>query len=84
MCTNGVNTDQFKTMLEHLDDQTALDRRWMHKLFHNADDAGYARTAGTLKEAQGLLDEVRALLSDAQDAVEKDAEAASNVTVDLV
>lgn len=37
MCTNGVNVDQFKMMLEQMDDQVALNRRWTHKLFHKAD-----------------------------------------------
>ncbi len=84
MCTNGVNTGQFKMMLEQMDDQVALNRRWTHKLYHSATDAGYEKTAGTLKEAQSLLDEVRALLTDAQDALEKDVESGSNVTVNLV
>lgn len=84
MCTNGVNTNQFKMMLEQMDDQVALNRRWTHKLYHQADDNGYAKTAAALKEVQGLLDEARALLTDAQDAVDKDATDASGVTVNLV
>lgn len=84
MCTNGVNTDQFKMMLEQMDDQVALNRRWMHKLYHKADDNGYEKTAAVLKEVQGLMDEARALLTDAQDAVDKDASAAPGVTVNLV
>ncbi len=84
MCTNGVNDNQLKTMIEHMDDQIALDRRWIHKLYHTADGAEYGKTAGVLKEAQGMLDEVRALLADAQDAVEKDAADSSGVTVNLV
>ncbi|MEF9926004.1 MAG: dynein gamma chain protein [Raoultibacter sp.] len=84
MCTNGINTGQYKMMLEQMDDQIALNRRWTHKLFHNADDSGFAATAATLKEIQGLLDEARALLTDAQDAVDKDASSTSGVTVNLV
>lgn len=84
MCTNGVNTSQFKMMLEQMDDQVALNRRWTHKLFHQADDNGYEKTAAVLKEVQGLMDEARALLTDAQDALDKDASAASGVTVNLV
>ncbi len=84
MCTNGVNADQFKMMLEQMDDQIALNRRWVHKLFHTADDAQYKKTAASLKEAQGLLDDVRALLTDAQDAFEKDVSDASGVSVKLV
>lgn len=84
MCTNGVNTGQFKMMLEQMDDQVALNRRWTHKLYHAASDAGYDTTTAALKEIQGLLDEARALLTDAQDALDKDAESVGNVTVNLV
>lgn len=84
MCTNGVNTGQFKMMLEQMDDQVALNRRWVHKLYHSADNAQYAKTAATLKEIQGLLDEARALLTDAQDALDDDAAQAPGVTVELV
>lgn len=84
MCTNGVNETQFKMMLEQMDDQIALNRRWTHKLYHSADDNSYAQTATILKEAQGLLDDIRALLSDAQDAFDKDQEKLSGVTVNLV
>ncbi|MEF9841991.1 MAG: dynein gamma chain protein [Raoultibacter sp.] len=84
MCTNGINTGQYKLMLEQMDDQIALNRRWTHKLYHTADDSGYAQTAQALKEIQGLLDEARALLTDAQDAVDKDASSTSGVTVSLV
>lgn len=84
MCTNGVNGSQYKMMIEQSDDQIALNRRWVHKLYHTADDAGYESTAALLKEAQGLLDEVRALLTDAQDAFDKDIENTSDVTVELV
>lgn len=84
MCTNGVNDSQIKMMLEQMDDQIALNRRWVHKLYHSTDEAGYGSTAQSLKEAQGLLDEVRALLTDAQDAVDKDSSDASGVTVNLV
>ncbi len=84
MCTNGVNTGQFKMMLEQMDDQIALNRRWTHKLYHTADDANYEKTAEALQEVQHALDDIRALLSDAQDAVDKDAESGSGVTVNLV
>lgn len=84
MCTSGVNAAQYKMMLEQMDDQIALNRRWTHKLYHTADDNGYDKTAATLKEAQSLLDDVRALLTDAQDAFEKDAEKLADVTVTLV
>ena len=84
MCTNGVNVSQFKMMFEQMDDQVALNRRWTHKLYHSAADAEYAKTAETLKEIPGLLDEARARLTDAQDALDKDASSASGVTVNSV
>lgn len=84
MCTNGVNATQFKMMLEQMDDQIALNRRWTHKLYHSADDNSYEQTARCLREVQTLLDDVRALLTDAQDAFDKDAQNLSGVTVNLV
>ena len=84
MCTNGVNTSQFKMMMEQVDDHIALDRRWVHKLYHSAEDAEFAHTAAALKEVQSLLDEARALLTDAQDAIDKDSSNASGITVNLV
>lgn len=84
MCTNGVNTDQFKMMLEQMDDQIALNRRWIHKLYHSADDNSYEQTARCLKEIQGLLDEARALFTDASDALDKDQAKLADVTVTLV
>lgn len=63
---------------------SCADRRWTHKLFHKADDNGYENTAAVLKEIQGLMDEARALLTDAQDALDKDASSAPGVTVNLV
>lgn len=84
MCTNGINASQYKMMLEQMDDQVALNRRWVHKLYHSADDSDFVKTAATLKEIQGLLDEARALLTDAQDVFDKENEAAGGVTVSLV
>lgn len=84
MCTNGVNTGQFTMMLEQMDDQLAVNRRWIHKFAHTAGDAGYEKTDDALHKVQELLDEARAALTDAKDALEDDAENASNVTVELV
>lgn len=84
MCTNGVNTTQFQMMIEQMDDQIALNRRWVHKMYHWAKDADYAKTTDILQEIQGLLDEARASFADAQDALEKDAATGSGVTVNLV
>lgn len=84
MCTNGVNESQLKLMIEQMDDQIALNRRWTHKMFHSAGEAGYSSTAAALKEVQSLLDDARALLSDARDAVDEGSASASGVTVNLV
>ena len=84
MCTNGVNTGQFNMMLEQMDDQLAVNRRWVHKLAHSAGDAGFTKTDEALHKVQELLDEARASLTDAKDALEEDAENASGVSVELV
>lgn len=84
MCTNGVNTGQFEQMIAQIDDHIALERRWIHKLAHQAGDAGFATVDDKLHSVQELLDEARALLTDAKDALESDAEAAGGVTVSLV
>ena len=84
MCTNGVNTGQFEQMIEQIDDHVKLERRWAHNLAHQAGDAGYATVSEKLHAAQALLDEVRAALDEAKDALEDDASSASNVTVSLV
>lgn len=84
MCTNGVNTGQFEQMIEQIDDHIKLERRWAHTLAHQAGDAGFATVSEKLHAAQALLDDVRAALDEAKDALEDDAEAAGNVTVNLV
>ena len=84
MCTNGVNTGQFEQMMAQIDDHIALERRWVHKLAHQAGDAGFTTVDDKLHSVQELLDEARALITDAQDALEADAEAAGGVTVNLV
>ena len=84
MCTNGVNTGQFEQMMAQIDDHIALERRWVHKLAHQAGDAGFSTVDDKLHSVQELLDEARALITDAKDALESDAEAAGGVTVSLV
>ena len=84
MCTNGINTGQFEMMIEQIDDDLKLERRWAHTLGHKAGDAGYETVSKKLHEAQALIDDVRALLDEAKDALEDDAEAAGGVTVELV
>ena len=84
MCTNGINTGQFEMMTEQSDDHLKPERRWAHTLAHKAGDAGYETVSKKLHEAQALIDDVRALLDEAKDALEDDAEAAGGVTVELV
>lgn len=84
MCSNGVNANQFEMMLAQVDDQLALQRRWVHKLAHTAGDAGYSKTDDILHSVQGLLDEARALMSDARDTLEDEASRSSGVTIELV
>ena len=84
MCTNGVNTGQFEQMIEQIDDHVKLERRCAHTLGHMAGDAGFATVSEKMHAAQALLDDVRAMLDEAKDALEEDAEGASGVTVNLV
>lgn len=84
MCTNGINTGQFELMITQIDDHIALERRWVHKLAHQAGDAGFATVDDKLHAVQELLDEARALMTDAKDALEEDAANAPGVTVNLV
>ena len=84
MCTNGINTGQFEMMIEQIDDHLKLERRWAHTLGHKAGDAGYATVSEKLHAAQAMIDDVRALLADAKDAIEEDDEKLGGVTVSLV
>ena len=83
MCTNGVNTGQFELMIDQIDDHIKLERRWSHNLAHQAEDAGFAGVSEKLHKAQSLLDDVRALLDEAKEALEEDAEQAADVTVEV-
>ena len=84
MCANGINTGQFEQMIEQIDDHIKLERRWVHNLAHQAEDAGYTTAGDKLHQAMSALDEIRALLDDAKDALEDDARNTSGVTVELV
>lgn len=84
MCTNGFNVNQLKSTIEQVDEAVALCRRWTHRAYHSADDAQMTKTAASLMKAQGLLDEVRALLDEAGECVEKEASLASGVTIKAV
>ena len=84
MCANGVNTEQYKQMIDYMDDTLAVNRRWIHKMAHTVEDNGYAKTSEVMHQVQALLDDARALLTDAQDAIEDDDEKLGGVTVSLV
>lgn len=84
MCTNGINTGQFDTMISQIDDHLKLERRWAHNLGHQAGDAGFSTVCEKLHAAQAALDDVRALLDEAREALEDDAQNADGVTVNLV
>ena len=45
MCANGVNTEQYKQMIDYMDDTLAVNRRWIHKMAHTVEDNGYAKTS---------------------------------------
>lgn len=84
MCSNGVNVGQLETMISMVDDVCKVSRRQMHDLAHMAEDAGYATVGARLHAAQAMMDDVRALLDEAKDAVEDDAASAGGVQVNLV
>lgn len=84
MCSNGVNTGQLETMIKMIDDVCKVSRRQMHDLAHTAEDAGFQTVGSRLHAAQAMMDDVRALLDEAIDAIEDDAEGADGVRVSLV
>ena len=77
-------SSKIEQMIDQIDDHIKLERRWVHNLAHMAGDAGLNTVDDKLHSAQLLLDEVRALLGEAKDALEDDAENATGVTVSLV
>ncbi len=84
MCSNGVNTGQLETMIGMIDDVCKVSRRQMHDLAHTAEDAGFETVGFKLHAAQAMMDDVRALLDEATDAIEDDADVAGGVQVSLV
>ena len=82
MCTDGINTDQFNTNLEQIAEAVALCRRWTHRAFHQVEEAEMLRAAAKLRDVQGMLDDIRSLLEEAQELVTKEADA--EVSVQLV
>lgn len=84
MCTNGMNMGQLEQMIDQIDDHIKLERRWAHTLGHTAGDAGFPTVSTKMHAVQTLLDDARALLGEAKDAIEEDAGAANSVSVNLV
>ena len=83
MCANGVNTQQLKDTVNQIDETVALTRRWTHRMYHLASDGQMERTAMRLQKIQMELDNVREMLTEAQDAIERD-DADTGVTVTAV
>ncbi len=83
MCTNGVNTQQLKDTVTQIDETVALTRRWTHRMYHLADNGNMERTAKQLQKIQSTLDDIRSMLDEAQDAIDRD-DADNGVTVTVV
>ena len=83
MCANGVNTQQLKDTVNMIDEEVALTRRWTHRMYHLAADGQMERTAMQLQKIQGELDNIREMLTEAQDAIERD-DADTGVTITAV
>jgi hypothetical protein len=71
MCTNGVNHNQLKIMLEMTEEQTALTMGWLKELSHLAGhDSNLVAVTETDKAAR-LLKEARHAIQAAVEAVEE-------------
>lgn len=86
MCANGVNTEQLLQLVDMVRDHIAIEYRWSHRLAHTAEDGGFATASEKLHKAQAMLADVRAMLDEAQEAIENEAITASkgSATVKLV
>lgn len=82
MCEGGINVDQLKFAIEQADETVALGRRWVHRLYHQADGRGRDDVAAELKAAQALIDRAREHIAGALKAV--DGPSDDGVTVELV
>ncbi|MCL2631547.1 MAG: dynein gamma chain protein [Coriobacteriia bacterium] len=82
MCKDGANAEQLTSNIEQITEAIALCRRWTHRAFHQTEEDEMLKSAAKLRQAQGLLDDVRALLEEAVELVQ--AEAAEDVSVQLV
>lgn len=83
MCANGVNTQQLKDTVTQIDEAIALTRRWTHRMYHLADNGKMERSSKQLQKIQNALDDIREMLDEAQDAIDRD-DADNGVTVTAV
>ncbi len=83
MCANGVNTQQLKDTVTQIDEAIALTRRWTHRMYHLADNGQMERSSKQLQKIQNALDDIREMLDEAQDAIDRD-DADNGVTVTVV
>ncbi len=72
MCANGVNTQQLKDTVTQIDETIALTRRWTHRMYHLADNGQMTRSAEQLQKIQNSLDDIRGMLDEVQDAIDRD------------
>ncbi|MCL2136320.1 MAG: dynein gamma chain protein [Coriobacteriia bacterium] len=82
MCKDGINAEQLNSTIEQIDEAVALCRRWTHRVYHQVEEDNMLRTAAKMRDAQALLDDIRALLEEASELVLK--ESADDVTVQVV
>ena len=82
MCKDGINAGQLTATISQIDDAVTLCRRWTHRTFLQTESDNMLRSAARLRDAEKLLDQVRALLKEASELVEK--ESAVDVSVRLV
>jgi hypothetical protein len=82
VCENSVNIPQLRVSVGQVDDAVALAQQWLEQLHHLADHGKQHDASVDLAQANVLLGEARAKLSDAIDSLEGNA--SSDVTVELV
>lgn len=85
MCQHGVNNEQLTTMIAMTDELLDTSQGWLEHIAHLADHAELAQ-ASDFELAIEKLDEVRAILENAADAIDAldEAHAESTVQVELV
>ena len=83
MCTHKTNPNQLEQMMDMIDEQIALEYRWVHKLARRQTKV-LQRPPEKLHAAQILLADVRAALAETKASLETAAESAAETTVRLV